>query len=96
MADTLLTAVKGYLRISWDDEDSGLNALITRGKDYLNNLTGAELDYTSGLPLSLLLDFCRYSYNNASEYFEENFASEILRLQLQTGVANLPVEEVVE
>lgn len=42
--------------------------------------------------VSLLLDYCRYAYNNASEYFEENFQKEILRLQLKTGVSLLPVE----
>mgnify|MGYP001071804967 CR=1 FL=1 len=42
--------------------------------------------------VSLLLDYCRYAYNNASEYFEENFQKEILRLQLKTGVSLLPVK----
>ncbi len=43
--------------------------------------------------MTLLLDYCRYAYNNASEYFEENFQKEILRLQLKTGVSLLPVED---
>jgi len=43
----------------------------------------------------LLLDYCRYVYNNASEYFEENYSKEILRLQLQEGIKALPVEDVV-
>jgi len=90
----MLQEVKDYLKITWSDEDAALTSLITRGQAYLNNLVGADLDFTSGLPQSLLLDYCRYIYNNASEYFEENFASEILRLQLQTGVEQLPVEEV--
>ncbi len=90
----MLQDVKDYLKITWSDEDAALTSLITRGRAYLNSLVGADLDFTSGLPQSLLLDYCRYVYNNASEYFEENFASEILRLQLQTGVDQLPAEEV--
>lgn len=91
----MLQAVKDYLKITWSDEDAALTSLITRGQAYLNNLAGVDLDFTSGLPQSLLLDYCRYVYNNASEYFEENFSGEILRLQIQTGVEQLPAAEVI-
>ena len=87
----MLNAVKVYLKITWDDEDAALQSTIERGKAYLNDLTGVELDFDSDGPArALLLDYCRYVYNNASEYFEENFREEILRLQLMTGVALLP------
>ena len=91
----MLNAVKVYLKITWDDEDAALQSIIERGKAHLNDLTGVELDFGSDGPArSLLLDYCRYVYNNASEYFEENFASELLRLQLQMGVKALgKVEE---
>lgn len=94
----MLEAVKNYLKITWDDEDANLQEIIDQGEAYLNELSGAELDYTQkGLARSLLFDYCRYAYNNASEYFEENFAREILRLQLMVGVEQLPDdEEVVE
>lgn len=90
----MLDKVKGYLKITWSDEDAALTDLITRGQAYLNNLAGADLDINSGLPQSLFLDYCRYAYNNATEYFEENYAGEILRLQIQIGVEQLPAEEV--
>lgn len=83
----MLDKVKTYLRIIGNDEDDILNAAINRGQALLNGLTGVTLDFNiEGLPQSLLLDYCRYSYNNASEYFEENFHKEILRLQLQSAV----------
>lgn len=86
----MLDAIKDYLKITWDDEDAAIQAMIERGKAGLNALVGAELDFdVAGPPRSLLFDYCRYVYNNASEYFEENFASELLRLQLQTGVKAL-------
>jgi hypothetical protein len=44
------------------------------------------------LAVSLLLDYCRYAYNNALEYFEENFRAQILRLQLLEGVKALADE----
>jgi hypothetical protein len=91
----VLQAVKTYLKITWNDEDSHIQGIIDRGQAYLNDLTGAELDYeTDGPPKTLLLEYCRYVYNNASEYFEENFSKELLRLQLQEGIKAM-ADEVV-
>ena len=92
----MLDKVKDYLKITWTDEDTAINDLIDRGKEKLEELAGAAPDFESeGLARSLLFDYCRYAYNNASEYFEENFQKEILRLQLMTGVSLLPVEEEI-
>jgi hypothetical protein len=86
----VLQAVKDYLKITWDDEDNSLQGIIERGMIYLNRLMGVELDYeVDDEPKRLLLEYCRYVYNNAGEYFEENFRQEILRLQLMTGVSEL-------
>ena len=91
----MLQAVKDYLKVTWNDEDSHIQGIIDRGQAYLNDLTGAELDFEAdGPPKTLLLDYCRYVYNNASEYFEENFARELLRLQLQEGIKAM-ADEVV-
>lgn len=84
----MLEVIKSYLKVAWQDEDSLITDLIARGKTRLNELAGADLDYeTEGLARSLLFDFVRYAYSNASEYWEENFQREILRLQITTGVA---------
>lgn len=83
----LLESVKEYLKIDWDDEDKRLLAIIARGKANLEGLTGTTLDFeTEGQPKALLLDYCRYNYNNASEYFEENYGKEILRLIFQEAI----------
>lgn len=90
----MLQELKSYLKITWNDEDTSLNRLIDQGKSYLNDLTGVTLEYeTEGQPKSLLLDYCRYAYNNALEYFEENFQKEILRLQLKSAVMANETEE---
>ena len=87
----MLQTVKDYLKVTWNDEDSHIQGIIDRGQAYLNDLTGAELDFEAdGPPKTLQLDYCRYVYNNASEYFEENFARELLRLQLQEGIKAMP------
>lgn len=86
----MLELVKQNLRIAWDTEDEYIESIIQRGEAYLNELTDCELDYTApGLAQNMLINYCRYDFNNALEYFEENFAKEILRLQLATGVQAL-------
>lgn len=90
----MLETVKAYLKITWDDEDADIQKIIDRGKARLNGLAGVELVFEAeGLAHDLLLDYCRYSYNNAVEYFEENFQKEILRLQLSTAAAELAAAE---
>ena len=60
----------------------------------MQQLAGAELDFeVEGQARSLLFDYVRYAYNNASEYFEQNFKEEILRLQLMTGVSLMSDED---
>ncbi|HQD86957.1 MAG TPA: head-tail connector protein [Bacillota bacterium] len=90
----MLNEVKGYLKVTWDDEDEDIARLIAQGEAALEELAGAELDFQSeSLARSLLFDYVRYAYNNASEYFEENFAKQILRLQIMTSVAQLPEDD---
>lgn len=82
----LIDEVKEELRISWDTEDMRISKMIERAMNYLNNLVGTELDYTLQDDVKeLLLNYCRYSYNNALEYFLENFSMEITRIQLRVA-----------
>lgn len=90
----MLQELKDYLKITWDNEDDYLKNIINRGKEYLQDLTGTELDFEGeGQPKSLLLDYCRYYYNNAIEYFEENFKQELLRLQLKEAIKEVVPDE---
>lgn len=90
----LLEDVKDYLKITWNDEDNSLEGIIKRGQANLQELTGTKLDFDrEGQAKSLLLDYCRYAYNNALEYYEENFSREILRLQLTEAVKHDAIEE---
>lgn len=86
--ETLLTALKAELRITWATEDPDLTRLLTRGASEINRLVGAELDYISadGEATSLLFAYVRYSRNNATEYFRENFRDQLTSLSLHHGV----------
>lgn len=83
----MLQEVKDYLKITWNNEDVYIQGIIDRGKAELNDSTGVELDFEAeGKPKNILLDYCRYYYNNAIEYFRENFREDILELKLKEAV----------
>ncbi len=91
---SLLDELKNKLRILDNDEDDILNEILERGKVNLNHLTGIELDFErTGLAQTLLLEQCRYDYNNALEYFEENFHKELNRLIFSVAVKKYEEDE---
>lgn len=85
----LLHAVRNYLDITWadDETDTKLTGIISRGMRYLNNVAGAELDYSiEDKPRELLFDYCRYVRSNALNEFATNYQHELLSLQISKGV----------
>lgn len=92
----MLTEVKAYLKITWESENSDLEGYVLRGKSLLDSLTGTANKYEEeGLAKSLLLDYVRYAYNNGIEYFQDNFAKEILHLQIMEGINAMGGDEDV-
>jgi len=83
----MLDEVKSYLKITWDYEDGDIERCMRNGKARLENLAGTLINFETDYDAqSLLFDYCRYAYNSALEYFEANFAKEILSLQLRLAV----------
>ena len=83
----MLEEVKEYIKVTWEHEDRLIQGIITRGMGYFNGLTGVKLVFEEDeQAMALLLDYCRYGYNNSLEYFEDNFSKEILRLQIKEAV----------
>lgn len=80
----LLDELKQYLKITWVEEDGNLTMIMESGRNYLNEISGVELDYyTDFTAIQLLKDYCRYAYNHSLELFETNFKRELLRLSLR-------------
>lgn len=80
----LLDELKIKLLITFDDEelDKKLEGCLESAKGHLDSLVGMKIDYVDDrFARNLLLDCARYYYNNVSEFFEDNFNKEILRLQ---------------
>jgi hypothetical protein len=95
LPEGLLTAVRNYLDITWDDPagDEKLSGIIARGIKYINATAGAELDYTvEDKPRELLLDYCRYARSNALNEFAVNYQHELLSLQIAQEVKDYAAE----
>lgn len=87
----MIDELKEYLKITWNDEDINLSRILESGKIYLNNIVGISLDFkTNAYYKMLLFEYSRYVYNNALEYFDTNFRSQLVQLQIQ----NVVIEDV--
>ena len=80
--NTLLDTLKTYLDITWSDPhtDAKLTGILTRAQDKLRAYAGnAALAFADGTATQqLLLDLCRYIWNNASEDFEDNYRADLI------------------
>ena len=95
LPEGLLTAVRNYLDITWEDPagDEKLSGILARGIKYINSVAGAELDYTvEDKPRELLFDYCRYVRSNALDEFAINYQHELLSLQIQQEVKDYVAE----
>lgn len=96
ISETLLSDVKNYLDITWEDEATNkkTEGIIERGKKYLDNVAGAALDYeVDEKPKELLLDYCRYVRSNALSEFQSNYLHELLTLQIMQEVASYDTKD---
>jgi hypothetical protein len=93
----LLSDLKERLRITWNEEDDYLKKLIQRSEAYLSELTNASFDFSKEeWPKEIMLERCRYAYNNATDEFEENFQHELSRLILHAAIGKVGVLNVSE
>lgn len=95
----LLSAVKNYVNITWDDEatDAKIAGLIASGMVYLNDKYGGEADYTAdGMPRTLLMDYVRYGLSSALDVFENNYQALLLGMQNGRRVSAYAVESSLQ
>lgn len=77
----LLEEVKDKLYISWDDNDKQVKDIIIRSCRYIQSKISEQLLFTNeSEEYNLMLERCRYDWNNALDEFEKNYSSEILAL----------------
>lgn len=98
LPDGLLSDVKNYLNITWDDEatDKKIAGLIASGIVYLNLKYGAEADYTAdGMPRTLLMEYVRYARDSALDVFETNYQALLLGMQNERLVSIYALDDSV-
>lgn len=78
----LLAEVKDNLFVTWSENDNQIKIIILKSMNYLQSKVSKALtiEVFSGYDIehTLLIERCRYDWNNALDEFEKNFASEIL------------------
>lgn len=86
VTDELLKQFKDRMHISHDSEDSNLKQLLSFSISYLKSKCGkfdlAGDKDTDKRAKELVFERTRYAYNDAIEFFEDNFLSEINSLAL--------------
>lgn len=99
LPEGLLSAVKNYLDITWEDGDGDtkLTGIVSRGMSYLDGIAGTTLDYEiEAQPRALLFDYCRYVRSGLKEDFETNFFSELIALQNREAVRAYEEEKTTD
>ena len=92
----LLDTLKLYLDITWNDPHTNdkLSGILARAQTKICAYAGTDVEFPDGSEeLQLLLDLCRYIYNNASEDFEENYLPDLLMLRAKYRVEAMPDED---
>lgn len=82
----LLERVKRKLKVSWSDDDTDIELadMIEDTKVDLNQLLGAEIDYSAPGPArDLFLNYCLYKYNGCGDEFKNVYLADIITYQNQ-------------
>lgn len=85
----LFNELKNYLQISWDDSatNTRLNISIKNGKRFFNELCEHEFTFAEGsTERELLMERCRYDWNNALDEFKVNYKSELSKLVMDIAI----------
>lgn len=81
--EQLLVDLKMRLHITWEDAETNrvLTISIKSGKRYLNELCETQFTFDEeSTERELLMERCRYDWNNALDEFEMNYKRNLLKL----------------
>ena len=85
VTENLLQEFKSRMHIFHDGEDDNLKQLLSFSAVFVESRIG-EFDIEKNLRAKeLVFERTRYAYNDALEYFEDNFLSEIISLSLESA-----------
>ncbi len=94
--ENLLNTFKERMHISHSIEDDNLKHMLRQSIAYVEDTCGlfeveaqTNLDYRA---VELVLERARYTYNEALEYFEDNFLSEVFALGIEMSDVDYATE----
>lgn len=94
--ENLLNTFKERMHISHSSEDENLKHMLRQSIAYIEDKCGSfevqaesNLDYRA---VELVLERTRYTYNEALEYFEDNFLSEVFALGIEMSDVDYATE----
>lgn len=81
----LLSIFKARMHIFHDSEDKNLQQILNSSTNEIKRLTGSDDITISGIQ-ELVLERSRYVYNDAAEFFEDNFQAQILGVSAEINI----------
>lgn len=83
ITDQLLNEFKQRMKISHSIEDDNLKRLLSFSYDDITQKCGVFDIEVNGRAKELVFERTRYAYNDALEFFNDNFASQITSLAIE-------------
>lgn len=86
MQEITTAVIANELDIFWQEleTEKKLQRYIAEGKSILCDYAGADLVFEEGtFEGRMLIDYVTYAYYKKTEYFEENYQADILKLRLK-------------
>ena len=87
----LLAEFKERMKLG-DDEDSNLTRILKASIEDLIDKCGQYDVHTSERFKELVFERSRYAYNDALEYFDKNFQTQITTLSVSIALSSISVE----
>lgn len=94
ITEELLAEFKERMKLS-DDEDDNLKRILKASHDDLQRICGDYDINTHEVFKELVFERSRYVYNDALEYFHNNFLTQINNLNIAKAIESSEVDETV-
>lgn len=93
ITNELLTQFKERMRLDGNHEDSNLTRILSASSVELKRVCGAYDINIDEAFKELVFERSRYVYNDALEYFNENFLTQINSLSIQKALDAIVLED---
>ncbi|MFJ8071608.1 phage gp6-like head-tail connector protein [Peribacillus sp. NPDC096447] len=93
ITDEILTKFKKRMKISHSIEDDTLKDILSSSAEDIKAHCGPFTIETNGRARELVFERSRYVYNDALEFFNDNFASQMTSLALELYIPSVEITD---